>query len=167
MCLKKAHNVSNALLVNSEMNWEHSETELTGTQSYYYVVCRLSLLTVSATKLILHKENSQHMNHITQRSCCIRLQSTVTSDCQIRKPSECPVNCLMEQMVHCLSNGLPLWLMGAKFPRIAYSSTGCIQPTLQSATALVWLLCSLTQGRQISSIWRRKKRAHSNRKRRR
>lgn len=60
---------------------------------------------------------------------------------------------------HGLSNGSHLWLMGAKFPRIAYSSSsssGCIQPTVQSATALLWLLCSLAQERQIGSIWRRK-----------
>lgn len=53
-------------------------------------------------------------------------------------------------------------LMGAKFPRIAYtssssgSSSGCFQPTVQSAAALPWLSCSLAQGRQIGSIWRRK-----------
>lgn len=53
-------------------------------------------------------------------------------------------------------------LMGAKFPRIAYTSSsssshsGCLKPTVQSAAALLWLSCSLAQGRQIGSIWRRK-----------
>lgn len=55
------------------------------------------------------------------------------------------------------------------YPRIAYSSTGAFSQHSQ-LQRLVWLLCSLTQGRQISSIWRqggkKKKKAHSNRKRR-
>lgn len=116
---------------------------------------------MSAIKLILHRvancPKAITMNPFSQRSCRILPQFTIKSDSQIRKLSERPVSCLMEQMVHSLSNGLPFWLMGAKFPRIAYSSTRFIQPTVQSATAFVWLLCSLTQGRQISSIWRREK----------
>lgn len=96
---------------------------------------------MSAIKLVLHKVAicpiTVTMNPFPERSCRILPQSTIKSDRQIRKLSDRPVNRLMEQMVHSLSNGLPFWLMGAKFPRIAYSSTRCIQPTLQSATAFV------------------------------
>lgn len=126
--------------------------------------------------LFLHKpglkarnNNNNKKKHLTHKSCCILPLSTFFLSFLFFNPTTKLVSPLNSQLAawwcrwfHGLSNGSHLWLMGAKFPRIAYSSSGsgsssgCIQPTVQSATALLWLLCSLAQGRQIGSIWRRK-----------